>query len=855
MGGFIERIAPLADLSTMMPWAAVVPALLVRFIRLSERVGAIRIPAPALTRIKPMLTSLAAVGRSKRTACRPLTMKHCGLLMVLLSIPLLSYGQEKETYTIGILVDTIAPELAPLLDLLQNEIIAVVGEDATISFPEGSLLVNGFDVAQAEIHYQTLLDDDTDIIIAFGPVNNEIISGQAVHQKPTILFGALNRDLIDIDEDKETSGIDNFTYLITSQSYEQDLRTFETLYDFNHVGVIVAGPQLITRRIQEALDPVFAELGATYDLIPYTSVRSLDPFLDQIDAVYLAEGFSIPFTELDEMAALLIANGLPSFTATRREDVERGWMATNQADENLEQFFRRIALTVEAVVNGDNLSTLPLFIEYSETLTLNYNTAERVDVPLKYSLIATTDLVGDFDKLLAERTYSLLDVIQEVIAANLSLETSRKDIELAQQDVKTAKSTYLPNVSASATGSYLDPEVARASNGQNPEYSTDGNVTLTQTLFSEAANANISIQKSLLKAQQENFNAEELDLILDASNAYFNVLILKANVQIQQQNLDVTKRNLKIAEQNFEAGQSGQADVLRFRSELAQNMQTLIEAINQLNQGFHVLNLLLNNPIDLRINVEDAVMTEGVFEDYDYEQLGALLDDSSQREVFVDFLVEEALKNAPELKVLDYNLEATERNIVLNGYRRFMPTVAAQAQYNRNFDQWGAGALPSDLILQDNYSVGLNFSIPIFDQNRETINRQTALVQRSQLELNRANTALALERNVRDAVFDLTNQIANIELSRVSEETAAQGLELTEASYSNGAVNVVQLIDAQRNLLQAQLARANATYNYLLSTIILERYLGYYFLLHSEAENQAFIQRFLTYQSSHGAQR
>jgi len=89
----------------------------------------------------------------------------------------------------------------------------------------------------------------------------------------------------------------------------------------------------------------------------------------------------------------------------------------------------------------------------------------------------------------------------------------------------------------------------------------------------------------------------------------------------------------------------------------------------------------------------------------------------------------------------------------------------------------------------------------------------------------------------------------------VSEETAAQSLDLIEAAYSNGAVSIVELLDAQRNLLQAELARANATYNFLLSAILLERYLGYYFLLHTEAENQAFFQRFLTYQSTLGAQR
>lgn len=782
-------------------------------------------------------------------------MRYVALLAWLVMLPLLSYGQAKEDYAIGMLLDFRSAELEPMMEALRQEIVAVVGEDATIRFPENSVLVNNFDAALAETNYQTLLANETDLIIAFGPINNIIISGQTTHAKPTILFGSVNQDIVAIDTAQTTSGIDNFTYLISWQSYARDLETFKTLYDFEQVGVIVEGPSELAQSLRTTLDQTFADLGASYTLIPYTSPASLTAVVDQIDAVYLAEGFSIPVAERVQLAQILIDNRLPSFTATPREDVERGWMATNQSDENIDQFFRRIALSVEAVVNGQNLATLPIFIDFNERLTLNFNTAQLVDVPLKYSMIATTDLVADFNTIYAERTYSLVDVIQGVLDANLSLASSRKDVALAEQDVKTARSNYLPSLTASGTGTYIDPDLAEASNGQNPEYSTSGNVTLTQTLFSEGANANITIQNNLLQAQRANFESAELDAILDGANAYFNVLILKANLQIRKQNLEVTRRNLNIAEQNFEAGQSGQADVLRFRSEMAQNMQALVEAINQLESGFHVLNLVLNNPIERRINVEGAAIAEGVFEDYNYEQLEIWLDDSSQREVFIDFLVDVALENAPELDVLDYNLEVTRRTIQLNGPRRFIPTVAAQAQYNRTFDQWGTGALPSDVILKDNYNVGLSLSIPIFDGNREHINRQTAQIQQEQLAINRENTMQALERNVRDAVLDLINQIANIQLSQVSEDAAAQSLALTETAYSNGAVTIVQLIDAQTNHLQAQLARATANYNYLLSALLLERTIGYYFLLHTPAENDAFIQRFADYQQARQAQR
>lgn len=782
-------------------------------------------------------------------------MRYVALLAWLVMLPLLSYGQAKEDYAIGMLLDFRSAEMEPLLDALRQEIVAVVGEDATIRFPENSVLVNNFDGVLAETHYQTLLANETDLIIAFGPINNVVISRKPTHAKPTILFGSVNKDVVAIDTTQTTSGIDNFTYLISWQSYARDLQTFKTLYDFEQVGVIVEGPSELAQSLRTTLDQTFGDLDASYTLIPYTSPASLMAVVDQIDAVYLAEGFSIPVAERAQLAQILIDNRLPSFTATPREDVERGWMATNQSDESIDQFFRRIALSVEAVVNGQNLATLPIFIDFNERLTLNFNTAQLVDVPLKYSMIATTDLVADFNTIYAERTYSLVDVIQGVLDANLSLASSRKEVALAEQDVKTARSNYLPSLTASGTGTYIDPDLAEASNGQNPEYSTSGNVTLTQTLFSEGANANITIQNNLLQAQRANFEAAELDAILDGANAYFNVLILKANLQIRKQNLEVTRRNLHVAEQNFEAGQSGQADVLRFRSEMAQNMQALVEAINQLESGFHVLNLILNNPIEFRINVEGAAIAEGVFEDYNYEQLELWLDDSSQREVFINFLVDVALENAPELDVLDYNLEVIRRTIQLNGPRRFIPTVAAQAQYNRTFDQWGTGSLPSDVILKDNYNVGLSLSIPIFDGNREHINRQTAQIQQEQLAINRENTTQALERNVRDAVLDLINQIANIQLSQVSEDAAAQGLALTETAYSNGAVTIVQLIDAQTNHLQAQLARATANYNYLLSAMLLERTIGYYFLLHTPAENDAFIQRFADYQQARQAQR
>ncbi|PQJ21240.1 hypothetical protein BSU00_09730 [Tenacibaculum sp. SG-28] len=188
---------------------------------------------------------------------------------------------------------------------------------------------------------------------------------------------------------------------------------------------------------------------------------------------------------------------------------------------------------------------------------------------------------------------------------------------------------------------YIDPELAKVSNGLNPEFSTNGNIAAQQLLYSESAVANIAIQKELEKAQEEIYNTAELDALFNACNAYFSALILKTNAKIQNQNLQITKRNLELAEQNFDAGASGKSDVLRFRSQLAQNTQSLIQASNAFKQSLNTINQLLNNEISNPIDLEDAELSEGVFKEYNYQKLFTLLDDPKIQTKLIAFLVQE----------------------------------------------------------------------------------------------------------------------------------------------------------------------------------------------------------------------
>lgn len=62
MAGVMKSTQPIAELATNMPWAGAVPPALVRFIGVSELAAGLGLILPAATRIKPVLTPLAAAG-------------------------------------------------------------------------------------------------------------------------------------------------------------------------------------------------------------------------------------------------------------------------------------------------------------------------------------------------------------------------------------------------------------------------------------------------------------------------------------------------------------------------------------------------------------------------------------------------------------------------------------------------------------------------------------------------------------------------------------------------------------------------------------------------------------------------
>lgn len=69
MAGSFKTFTPIPELATQLPWVTDAPAAFVRFVGISELLGAVGLILPAALRVQPWLTSAAAAGLALVMAC------------------------------------------------------------------------------------------------------------------------------------------------------------------------------------------------------------------------------------------------------------------------------------------------------------------------------------------------------------------------------------------------------------------------------------------------------------------------------------------------------------------------------------------------------------------------------------------------------------------------------------------------------------------------------------------------------------------------------------------------------------------------------------------------------------------
>ena len=298
--------------------------------------------------------------------------------------------------------------------------------------------------------------------------------------------------------------------------------------------------------------------------------------------------------------------------------------------------------------------------------------------------------------------------------------------------------------------------------------------------------------------------ASEQDLILAVKTAFYAYLAAAQNVAVQEEAVRRAEEQLKLVQSRYELGSASRSEVLKQKVRYGEDQLSLLRARNSLTAS----QARLAYTIGLDPRQEWRFST-----DYVVREFSGSLDEA----------IEFGLTHQPTLLSMEHSLRASAHD-VRSAYASYLPTVGLFASY-RLSEGTSGDTLTFDFSSKTG-TIGLQVSWTIFDG----FSREQRIVQ-AKVGRNDARAQLADQRNL--TISNIKTYYLDIvqlkEQKKVSDENVAaaeEDLRITQERYRLGAASILDLLDAQVSLKQAQVAAIQVDFDLNLKIAQLEQAMG-----------------------------
>jgi len=684
-----------------------------------------------------------------------------------------------------------------------------------------------------------------DMVVALGTNSSNYAISLNNYPKPTISSIVLDAQLQGLTKTTEgTSGIKNFTYTESPFNMERDLKLLYEIYPFNHLEVITEkGTIGESPFIKQLFAKYLQGKNVTVDHIFYSEDigEHFKGMKDEKVAVYALPYFGEDTSRVQNFFQVINDNKVPSSALFGERYLEAGALTGYETAENLQKIPRRIALNVIKILEGQSPADLSVEMKtYGENLIINMETARQIGIYPNFDILSKA-ILSNLDNIQTDNKLTLQKAIAQALQSNLNIKIEQADVSIAGTEIGIAKSDLLPQVEASTSLSMTDELTAFSRQGAQGRGNWILSGSASQVIFAEPILANVAIQKMLKESEEKQLLQTQLDVVIDVTNAYMNILFAKNNLNIQEQNVKRNKDNYNISKAKEAIGYTGASDINRWEAELANAKINLNNAFAGLRQGKFQLNQLLNRPINEPMDIADATIAESMIMITD-ERVN-FINDYGTLDIFADFIVGYGKGNLPELAQIDLGLRVQERLQLSRERAMYLPSVAMSGSVNRVL---GRIDIPEGLPEVDKpttWDIGLGVSYPIFQGNNRRKLIEQSKINVIQLQHTRKNAENQLELLIRANLENVGASFTRMGLAQTAANASQKNYEIVQDAYSAGQTNITTLIDAQNNALATELQSTNAVYTFILDFLEMERSIGYFNFLATPAEKDNFFNK------------
>ncbi len=394
--------------------------------------------------------------------------------------------------------------------------------------------------------------------------------------------------------------------------------------------------------------------------------------------------------------------------------------------------------------------------------------------------------------------YALAETLEDAWEIALSVDNrliaGQKNVDAMEQSLLAAKSSRLPNISIESTYTILNESPAailsipgmpsnQITMSEDKSLSYKTFVTLPVFTGGKITNG-INAASSNFKASVSELKKTSLDIKLNVTEAYTNVLRAKHWVEVAESNVKSLSSHVHDVSNLYEQGMITKNELLAANVSLADANQRLIQAKNNLDNAKAAYNRLLGRSLEKEVEIEDI--------------------NAEEVQIDIDSLTSLALQNRPELSSLSE--QADSIRFQADTVRASLyPQIAFSAGYNYQQNKYQA--------YEGLWTAILGLKWEIFDGGIVKHNANALLMKADSISKLREDASSIIKLQVRQACLDVQETLKRIDVTKDALKQSEENLRVTRDRYREGVGTNTEVLDAEALRVKSYSNYYNAVYD------------------------------------------
>ncbi len=407
---------------------------------------------------------------------------------------------------------------------------------------------------------------------------------------------------------------------------------------------------------------------------------------------------------------------------------------------------------------------------------------------------------------------TLQQCIEYALSNRPEVKQSVLDEEIADRDIKSALSGWLPQINASGSFNHNLKQQTQVltTNGVSSFLTFGAKNTSSLVLQADQQFLNAGLIQASKSAKyfrqqyKQNTEANRINTVVEVSKAYYDILTSNEQLNIINENIARLQKQLKDASAQYEAGLVDKTDFQRAQ-------------------------------ISLSNSLADKKRTEELVK-YKYAYLKELIGYKGKENFTLSFTAADMENDVliDTAQILDYQkrvefrLLETQRQLqsINTSYNKwsYLPTLSGFYNYGFNYQSQQFENLfdrnfPSSVI-------GLRLSLPIFLGGKRTQEIKKSQLQEQRIDLDLENVKNQINTQYEAAIATYKANLNDLRTNRENVEISRSVYNTIKLQYDEGIKTYLDLMTSETDLRTAQLNYLNSLYSLLASKLDVQQALG-----------------------------